>query len=225
MSVTPRPFRPPITSASRPDSWWPSTASAWAASRRAKVSRCSSISYHTSRSATTTTCRSSRTGCCTRTSRSPGDHEGECADGDGLVVEDGRQRCGCDSGDHLARRTSRQGDELEAEGRLPRQVEGPHLGRQTTTSPPKHWNSRTKASSMFETAGNLKMFNMMMPIDEVTFDLNPSDFSITKTAYKNNKSMTKADSRTGAQPHSRHRPVTSACTEARSRPSSTSLRC
>jgi nucleoid-associated protein YgaU len=50
---------------------------------------------------------------------------------------------------------------------------------------------------MFETAGNLKMFNMMMPIDEVTFDLNPSDFSITKTAYQNNKSMTKADSKSG----------------------------
>jgi contractile injection system tube protein len=49
---------------------------------------------------------------------------------------------------------------------------------------------------MFETAGNLKMFNMMMPMDEVTFDLNPSEFTITKTAYQNNKSNTKSDSKT-----------------------------
>jgi len=45
---------------------------------------------------------------------------------------------------------------------------------------------------MFETVGNLKIFNMLMPVDEVTFDLNPSEFSITKNAYNNNKSQTKA---------------------------------
>ena len=50
---------------------------------------------------------------------------------------------------------------------------------------------------MFETAGNLKMFNMMMPVDEVVFDLNPSEFSITKQAYNNNKAQTKAGSSSG----------------------------
>jgi hypothetical protein len=49
---------------------------------------------------------------------------------------------------------------------------------------------------MFETAGNLKLFNMMMPVDEVTFDLNPSEFSIQKTAYNNNKAQTKTGSTT-----------------------------
>jgi Contractile injection system tube protein len=49
---------------------------------------------------------------------------------------------------------------------------------------------------MFETAGNLKMFNMMMPVDEVTFDLNPSEFTITKQAYNNNKAQTKAGTST-----------------------------
>jgi len=50
---------------------------------------------------------------------------------------------------------------------------------------------------MFETAGNLKMFNMMMPVDEVTFDLNPSEFSISKQAYNNNRSATKTGQQTG----------------------------
>jgi hypothetical protein len=50
---------------------------------------------------------------------------------------------------------------------------------------------------MFETAGNLKMFNMMMPVDEVVFDLNPSEFSITKQAYNNNKAQTKTGNSTG----------------------------
>ena len=50
---------------------------------------------------------------------------------------------------------------------------------------------------MFETAGNLKMFNMMMPVDEVAFDLNPSAFTITKQAYNNNKAQTKTGSTSG----------------------------
>src|SRR5262245_31245511 len=54
-----------------------------------------------------------------------------------------------------------------------------------------------RGSSMFETAGNLKMFNMMMPVDEVTFDLNPSSFTIQKQAYTNNKANTKPGSSTG----------------------------
>jgi len=50
---------------------------------------------------------------------------------------------------------------------------------------------------MFETAGNLKMFNMLMPVDEVAFDLNPSSFTITKQAYNNNKAQTKSGKTTG----------------------------
>src|SRR5262249_38595826 len=50
---------------------------------------------------------------------------------------------------------------------------------------------------MFETAGNLKMFNMLLPGEEVAFDLNPSSFTITKQAYNNNKAQTKSGKTTG----------------------------
>jgi nucleoid-associated protein YgaU len=35
------------------------------------------------------------------------------------------------------------------------------------------------------TAGNIKLFNMMMPLDEVTFDLNPQTFNVKKAAIVN----------------------------------------
>ena len=47
------------------------------------------------------------------------------------------------------------------------------------------------------TAGNLKLFNMLMPMDEVTFDLNPSDFKVTKTVNNNHKSNTKSKDSAG----------------------------
>jgi nucleoid-associated protein YgaU len=47
------------------------------------------------------------------------------------------------------------------------------------------------------TAGNLKLFNMMMPLDEVTFDLNPEKFSVTKSATRNNGGNTSTGPKTG----------------------------
>jgi hypothetical protein len=46
-------------------------------------------------------------------------------------------------------------------------------------------------------AGKLKLWNLTMPTDEVMFDLNPSEFTITKTAYNNNKAQTKPGSQSG----------------------------
>jgi nucleoid-associated protein YgaU len=47
------------------------------------------------------------------------------------------------------------------------------------------------------TAGNLKIFNMMMPIDEVTFDLNPEKFTVTKAAQSNNRTQTSSGGTSG----------------------------
>jgi nucleoid-associated protein YgaU len=51
----------------------------------------------------------------------------------------------------------------------------------------------------FSTAGNLKIFNMLMPIDQVTFDQNPKSFKISKAADQN-VSGSSAGAKSGAVP-------------------------
>jgi nucleoid-associated protein YgaU len=50
----------------------------------------------------------------------------------------------------------------------------------------------------FSTAGNLKIFNMMMPLDEVTFDLNPSKFTVKKATVMNNAGNSSKGGQSGA---------------------------
>ena len=46
-------------------------------------------------------------------------------------------------------------------------------------------------------AGNLKIFNLEMPVDQVTFDLNPESFSISKAQMSNNRASTAKGKSTG----------------------------
>jgi len=51
----------------------------------------------------------------------------------------------------------------------------------------------------FSTAGNIKLFDMQMPLDEVTFDLNPKTFTVKKGQVSTARPMT-AGSSSGAAP-------------------------
>jgi hypothetical protein len=50
---------------------------------------------------------------------------------------------------------------------------------------------------MFDTAGNIKIFNTMMPIDEVTFDQNPKSFSVRKGTNSTTRPQTSTGTQTG----------------------------
>jgi hypothetical protein len=50
---------------------------------------------------------------------------------------------------------------------------------------------------MFDTAGNIKVFNMMMPVDEVTFDQNPKSFQVRKGTNSSSRPQTGSGGQTG----------------------------